>query len=180
MIAEKIQKNWYTIKVQNNRERSVSERITLDMKKEFDEEVNFLIPTQGVVGLKNGKRVLKEKLLYPGYIFVETQSIDKVAHLVKTTNGATQVLRDSRGLPTPLKRSEVERMMGEKEVSKAILESSYSIGEKIEIISGPFAKFKGTITAQDLEKNNVKIEVLIFGRATAVDLNFDEISKFIE
>ena len=181
MIVETKQKRWYTIKVQNNRERSVSERLLSDMKREFDEEVNFLIPTQGVVGLRNGKKILKEKILYPGYLFVETSSIDKVSHLVKTTNGATNVLKDSKGNPQPLSESEVVRMIGEKEkVSKTLIETNFVVGEKVEIMNGPFTKFKGEIESLDPEKNKVRVQVMIFGRGTGVDLTFDDITKLEE
>ena len=177
ITAEAKTKNWYTIKVQNNREKSVSERLKSEMMREFNEEVNFLIPTQGVISVKDGKRVQKEQILYPGYIFVETSTIDKIAHLVKTTNGATNVLRDNKGTPIILKQSEVERMFGEKEANKVSLETAFVVGEKVEIVNGPFAKFKGTVESIDIDKNKVKVEVLIFGRATFVDLTLEDITK---
>lgn len=178
ITAEAKTKNWYTIKVQNNREKSVSERLKSEMMREFNEEVNFLIPTQGIISVKDGKRVQKEQILYPGYIFVETKTIDKINHLVKTTNGATNILRDTKGTPIILKQSEVDRMVGEKEANKsAIMNTSFIVGEKVEIINGPFTKFKGTISFIDPDKDKVKVDVLIFGRATAVDLTLIDIKK---
>jgi transcriptional antiterminator NusG len=171
-------KNWYTIKVQNNREKSVSERLRSEMMREFNEEVNFLIPTQGVISVKDGKRVQKEQVLYPGYIFVETSTIDKIAHLVKTTNSATNVLRDNKGTPIILKKSEIERMFGEKETNKITLETGFVLGEKVEIVNGPFSKFKGVVESIDIDKNKVKVEVLIFGRATFVDLTLEDIIRY--
>jgi transcriptional antiterminator NusG len=170
-------KNWYTIKVQNNREKSVSERLKSEMMREFNEEVNFFIPTQGVIGVKDGKRVQKEQILYPGYIFVETKTIDKINHLVKTTNGATNILRDNKGVPIILKQSEVDRMVGEKEANKSAINTSFVVGEKVEITNGPFTKFKGTISFIDSEKDKVKVDVLIFGRPTVVDLTLIDIKK---
>lgn len=177
ITAEAKTKNWYTIKVQNNREKSVSERLKSEMMREFNQEISFLIPTQGIISVKDGKKVQKEQILYPGYIFVETNNIDKIAHLVKTTNGATNVLRDNKGTPIILKQSEVNRMIGEKEANKVSLETSFVLGEKVEIVSGPFAKFKGNIESMDIDKNKVKVEVLIFGRATFVDLTLADITK---
>lgn len=171
-------KNWYTVKVQNNREKSVSERLKLDMMREFNEEVQFFIPTQGVLSVKNGKKVVKEQLLYPGYIFVETSSIDRINHLVKTTNGATNVLKDNKGTPIILKQSEIDRMLGEKEANKESLESSFVLGEKVKIINGPFANFNGKIEEMNVEKNRLKVEVLIFGRSTPVELTLVDITKF--
>ena len=171
-------KNWYTVKVQNNREKSVSERLKSEMMREFNEEVTFFIPSQGVMSVKNGKKVVKDQLLYPGYIFVETSSIDRIDHLVKTTNGATNVLKDNKGTPIVLKQSEVDRMVGEKEANKEMLESSFVVGEKVQIINGPFAKFNGKVEEIQVDKNKVKVEVLIFGRSTLVELTLVDITKY--
>ena len=172
-------KNWYTIKVQNNREKSISERLRYEMMREFNEEINFLIPTQGILSIKDGKKVQKEQILYPGYIFVETAVIDKIAHLVKTTTGATNVLRDNKGTPIILKQFEIDRMLGEKARNEeVILTTSFIVGEKVEILHGPFAKFKGTVTDIDLDKNKVKVEVMIFGRGTNVDLTLSDIVRY--
>ena len=148
------------------------------MMREFKEEVQFFIPTQGVLSVKNGKKVVKEQLLYPGYIFVETSSIDRIDHLVKTTNGATNVLKDTKGIPIILKQSEVDRMLGEKEANKEALETAFVVGEKVKIINGPFANFNGKIDELNVEKNRLKVEVLIFGRSTLVELTLVDITKF--
>jgi transcriptional antiterminator NusG len=181
MIAETVkEKKWYTIKVQSNREKSVSERIKIDMKKYYDSDLNFLIPTKVVASVKNGKKIIKEQILYPGYIFVETELIEKVEYLVKGTTGAASVLKNSKGQSQPLKQSEIQKMIVEKEKTKEVAESSFIVGEKVEIISGSFTQFRGIIQSLDAEKNKVKIEVLIFGRPTSVDLTLTEIIKVAE
>ena len=178
MIMELLEKKWYTVKVQNNREKSVSEKLKTEMVRDFKEEVHVLIPMKTISTVKSGKIKQKEQIMYPGYIFVETSTIDKIAHLVKTTNGATNVLRDNKGTPIILKQSEVERMFGEKEANKVSLETAFVVGEKVEIVNGPFAKFKGEVESIDIDKNKVKVEVLIFGRATFVDLTLEDITKY--
>ena len=105
---ETLEKKWYTVKVQSNREKSVSEKLRQDMIREFKEEVNVLIPTQKLSVIKNGKVKHKEQLLYPGYIFVETESIDKVLHFVKIINGITNVLKDPQGNPIVMRQSEID------------------------------------------------------------------------
>ena len=171
------EKKWYTVKVQSNREKSVSEKLKLDMDRDFKEEVNVLIPTQKFSIIKNGKVKHKEQLLYPGYIFVETGSIDKILHFVKVINGMTSVLKDPQGNPIVLRNSEIERMTGEIEHRKSIDKGLYAIGEEVSVINGPFASFRGKIQTLDYEKDKVKIEVSIFGRATIVDLTVADISK---
>jgi transcriptional antiterminator NusG len=180
MITEIKEKNWYTVKVQNNREKSISEKLKSDMMRDYSLEILTMIPTRGVASVKNGKKVIKEQILYPGYIFVHTESIDKVAHLVKSTPGASTVLRDDKGVAIQLKQAEIDRIVGEKEAVKAMIESAFIIGEKIEIISGPFSKFMGTVNWIDQERNKVKVEVSIFGRPSLVDLTLDDINKITE
>lgn len=180
MIVDVKEKKWYTIKVQNNREKSVSERIKTDMKKYYESDLNFLIPTKAVGSVKDGKKVIKEQILYPGYVFVETEMIEKVEYLVKGTTGATNVLKDSKGHALPLKPAEIQKMIVEKEKTKEVAESSFVVGEKIEIISGSFTKFRGVIETLDSEKNKVKVEVPIFGRPTSVELTITEIMKVVD
>jgi transcriptional antiterminator NusG len=170
-------KNWYTIKVQSNRERSVSEKLKQEMMRDFKEEINVLIPSQNTSIMKNGKVKKREQLLYPGYIFVETESVDKVLHFVKIINGMTSVLKDPQGNPIIMRQSEIERMTGEIQERKAIDKGLYAIGEEVNVINGPFASFRGKIQTIDYEKDKVKIEVTIFGRATIVDLTLADISK---
>lgn len=180
MITEVKEKNWYTVKVQNNREKSISEKLKSDMIRDYGIEITTMIPTRGIASVKNGKKVIKEQILYPGYVFVHTNSIDKVAHLVKSTVGASTVLRDDKGLAVPLKQAEIDRIIGEREAVKAMIESAFITGEKIEIITGPFNKFRGTVDWIDQEKNKVRVEVSIFGRPSLVDLTIDDINKIVE
>jgi len=180
MLAELKTKNWYTIKVQNNREKSISEKLKSDMRRDYGLEVHFLIPTKGIASIKSGKKVIKEQIIYPGYIFCQTEEIDKVAHLVKSIPGASNVLRDDKGKAIVLKQSEIDKMIVDKEVTKAMIESAFIEDEVIEIINGPFAKFRGTVQSIDVEKNKVKVEVLIFGRPSSVELTLDDINKISE
>lgn len=174
---ETLQKKWYTVKVQSNRERSVSEKLKSEMMRDFQEDVNVLIPTQKLSFLKNGKVKQKEQLLYPGYIFVETISIDKILHFAKIIHGMSSVLKDPQGNPIELRRSEIERMSGEVEKRQSVDVGLYVIGEEVNIKNGPFSNFRGKIQTIDLDKEKVKIEVVIFGRPTIVDLTLSDISK---
>ena len=174
---ETIEKNWYTVKVQSNREKSVSEKLKQEMMRDFKEEINVLIPSQHISMIKNGKVKKKEQLLYPGYIFVETGSVDKVLHFAKIINGLSSVLKDPQGNPIVLRQSEVDRMTGEVQERKTMDKGLYLVGEEVGVINGPFASFRGKIQSIDYEKDKVKIEVTIFGRATIVDLTLADISK---
>jgi transcription termination/antitermination protein NusG len=174
--TEKVMK-WYTVKVQNNHERKLSERIKLDMLRDYNEEVNILVPVQNTLQLKEGKRVTKEQLLYPGYIFVETKSPGTLDLIVKSTNGATNILKDKKNVAIPLRQSEVDKMIGQKETPGVILKDAFFQGERVIVTDGPFQNFKGIIETIDVDKNKVKVEVLIFGRKNYVDLTLADIIK---
>lgn len=176
MTEQLVEKNWYTIKVQNNREKSVSEKLKFDMMREFKEEINVLIPSQKISFLKNGKVKQKEQILYPGYIFVETGSIDKVLHFTKIINGITTVIKDPQGNPQIMRKSEIERMNGEIESRKEVDKGLYVLGQEVNVVNGPFASFKGTVKSLDYDKEKVKIEVTIFGRVTLLDLTLSDIT----
>jgi transcriptional antiterminator NusG len=174
---ETLEKKWYTIKVQSNRERSVSDKLRLEMVRDFNEEVNVLIPMKTISTLKSGKIKQKEQIMYPGYIFVETASVDKVLHFVKVINGMSGVLKDSQGNPIIMRKSEIDKMTGVMEEVNKKNESLYLVGEEVNVENGPFSGFKGKIQTIDFEKDKIKLEVFIFGRSTILDLTLNDISK---
>jgi transcription termination/antitermination protein NusG len=174
--TERVMK-WYTVKVQNNHEKKVSERVKLDMSRDYNEEVNVVVPVQNTLQIKEGKRVTKEQLLYPGYIFVETKSPGTLELVVKATNGATNILKDKKNNAIPLRQSEVDKMMGQKETPGVVLKNSFFQGERVMVTEGAFSNFKGVIETIDVEKDKVKVEVMIFGRKTYVDLTLADIIK---
>ncbi len=174
---ETLEKKWYTVKVQNNRERSVSEKLRTEMVRDFNEELNVLIPTKTISTVKSGKIKQKEQIMYPGYIFVETASVDKVLHFVKVINGMSGVLKDTAGNPIIMRQSEIERMTGVVEEVNKMSKELYMIGEEVNVKNGPFSNFKGKIQTIDFEKDKVRLEVFIFGRSTIIDLTVDDISK---
>lgn len=179
VTAEAKKMMWYTVKVQNSREKSISERIKLDMKRDYNEDINVLIPTQNVLVVKDGKRQEKVSLLYPGYIFVETSSVEKLNHVVKANRsiGATNIIIDKKtNKPQQLRQSEIDRMVGIKE-APATMKNLFQIGEKVMILEGAFQNFKGSISQIDMNKERVTVEVLIFGRKNMVDLAITDVIK---
>jgi len=127
--------------------------------------------------LKSGKIKQKEQIMYPGYIFVETSSVDKVLHFVKVINGMSGVLKDPQGNPIVMRKSEIERMTGVIEEVNRTSQNLYMIGEEVSVKNGPFSGFKGKIQTLDIDKDKLKLEVFIFGRSTIIDLTLNDISK---
>jgi transcriptional antiterminator NusG len=172
--------NWYTIRVQNNKERSVLEKLTNEVKfANLNEKVGrSIIPTEKVVSVKNGKKVFKEKIIFPGYIFIETSAKGELNNLLKNINGASGFVRTRSGEIIPMKEYEVKKILDEQvENSNIDYNKLFVIDEMVEIIDGPFSTFRGKITKLDLDKEKVKLEVTIFGRPMDVDLNLTQIKK---
>lgn len=174
-------KKWYIVRAQSNRERSVAEKLKKEAEKGDLMGVveRVLVPTEKSFFLKNGKKVTREKVMYPGYIFVETKSIGELAHFVKGCDGATGLLSDRSKLPQVLSLKEVERMIGIQEQVTTEQETSnkYIVGEEVKILDGPFSNFNGTI--ETINEQRVKVAVMIFGRKTLVELNTMQIDKNI-
>jgi transcription termination/antitermination protein NusG len=170
------EKKWYTVKVQNNYERKVSERLKIEMGRKSS-EVNVMIPSEIVFYLKEGKKASKEKILYPGYIFVETDHVGYLDQIVKATTGATNILRGPDKSPVPLKQSEVDKMLGVTATKRIIDGFNFITGEEVQITFGVFENFVGKIESVDNEKSKLKVAIPIFGKTTSVDVPFDEVKR---
>lgn len=159
---------WYTIKVISGKEKKTKEAIENELKKNKTEHIisKLLIASQKSVQLRNGKKVNVEKNSFPGYIFVECESINDVEGNIKHLGGISV-------LKQPLSTSEIERILGNKEDKQ---ESMY-VSQRVKIIDGPFNSFVGTITEIDISKQKAKVCILIFGRETMLDLTFSQIVK---
>jgi len=173
---------WYIVRAQSNRERSVAEKLRKESEKGdlMGAISRVLVPTEKSFHLKDGKKVTREKVMYPGYIFVECNAIGELKYFVKGCNGAQGFLTNRSGDIQSLSNLEVDRMLGlQKEVEeKKELESIYIIGEEIRILDGPFNSFTGEI--ESIEGDKVKISVLIFGRKTIVELAISQIDKIAD
>jgi transcriptional antiterminator NusG len=171
---------WYIVRAQSNRERKVSERILKEADKgELNGVIGrVIVPLEKVFGTKEGKKVQREKVMFPGYVFVETSAIGELKQVVKKIDGATGLLTDRAGNVQVVKEAEVKRMIGLHEENK---EKSFSdifgIGDEVTVTEGPFASFKGNIEFIDKERGKLKVNILIFGRPTTVELDETQIRK---
>ena len=163
----------------SNIERSLSERIKTEMVRN-QVQGDIFLPTERIYFAKNGKRVHREKIMYPGYIFIETDNLSVLQDILKSVPGASGILKSKSGEPTFLKESELQQVKKDSNrIDEPIDLFNYVIGESVDIIGGPFDKFKGIIDEINREKNKVKLNVLIFGRPTPVDLSMEQIQKIV-
>ena len=171
---------WYIVRSQANRERKVSERIIKEGEK--GELIGVIgrvvVPTEKVFTTKDGKKTEREKVIFPGYVFVETSAIGELKQVVRRIQGATGLLSDRAGNIQVVPDSEVNRMIGIHEENKTKSFSDiYSIGDEVIVTDGPFTSFKGNIENIDKENGKVKVNVLIFGRPTIVELEDTQVRK---
>jgi len=174
---------WYVIRVISGKERKVKEYLDKEVKINnwTNSVVQVLCPVEKVFKVLNGKKVLREKTLFPGYILLEANDgklTDDIIHTIKNVTGVIHFLGKEH--PTALRKSEVNKMfgkmdeVGEQGISYA---EPYIIGETVKIVDGPFNDFNGTVEEVNQEKKKLKVVVKIFGRATPVELNYMQVEK---
>jgi len=172
--------NWYIVQAYSGFEKKVVESIKdILVKNKLESHVGeMLVPTQEVTEVKKGKRVKKQKKYFPGYILVKLEMTKQVFHLIKNLTKVSGFL-GSGDVPTPISDTEIERILGQVSESANNPKSgiSFEIGEKVKVCDGPFASFNGLVEEIDEEKSRLKVSVSIFGRATPVDLEYNQVEK---
>ena len=174
---------WYVIRVISGKEKKVKEYLDKEVKINnwTNSVVQILCPIEKIFKVLNGKKVLREKTLFPGYILLEANDgklTEDIIHAIKNVTGVIHFLGKEH--PTALRKSEVNKMFGKMdEVSEQGVSYAepYIIGETVKIVDGPFNDFNGTVEEINQEKKKLKVVVKIFGRATPVELNYMQVEK---
>jgi transcriptional antiterminator NusG len=169
---------WYALRVVSGKEKKAIENLEFELKvNNLDRFVsNLLLPMETEFKLRNGKKVSREKLTFPGYLLLEAELNGELERTVKRTNFVIEFTGD-KGRPTPLKQREIDRIIGKIEDDENREEIPFVVGEFVDIIDGPFNTFKGEITHIDEAKQTLKVNVSIFGRVTPVDLSYLQVDK---
>jgi transcriptional antiterminator NusG len=175
-------KKWYVLRAVSGKEAKVKEYLEALMKHDPMLEANvgeILLPTEKYAQLRNGKRVVKEKLFLPGYVLVEANLQGEVAHTLRFT---PNVLGFLGGLdnPTPVRQSDINRILGTAEETAIRTEEvsiPYTVDESVKVTDGPFSGFTGIIEEVNAEKHKLKVNVKIFGRKTPLELSFNQVEK---
>jgi transcription termination/antitermination protein NusG len=176
-VTELLEMKWYIIRTQSNRERSISERIKSESEKGdlMGKVRKIIVPIENTFYMKNGKKIKREKVLYPGYIFIETNAIGELKYYLRGVNGASGFLTDRGGKIQELSLTDVNRMIGiQEELSKEV-EIPFVVGEQIKICDGPFSTLSATI--EHIDGDKVRVSVPFFGRTTPLELNINQIDK---
>ena len=174
-------RNWYVLRAVSGKEAKVKEYIEAELQhNELLSKYVFqvFIPTEKHATLRNGKRVVKEKIALPGYVLIEAELKGDTAH---TLRFMPNVLGFLGGLdhPTPVKQSDINRMFGSAEESEIVDEVAipYIVNDTVKVTDGPFSGFTGVIEEVNTEKHKLKVMVKIFGRKTPLELSFMQVTK---
>lgn len=198
-----VEKKWYVLRAIGGKERKVKEYIESEIKKlkleDFISQV--LIPVEKVYQIRNGKKISKERILYPGYVLVEAALVGEIPYMLrhapnvlgflsskdiggksaeadKTKKAISSSLKGE--LPTPLRPSEVSRLLGKIDELAEVEEENttpFFVGESVKVTDGPFNSFTGIIEEVNEEKKKLKVSVKIFGRKTPIELSFLQVEK---
>lgn len=170
---------WYVVHTYSGHELKVSEQLKVRLASMHVEGKVFeaVIPAQDKIQVKKGqKKTIKEKIL-PGYMLIKMIMDDQSWLAVRTTPGVTAFIGSIGRRPTPIPESEVENILKFMAVQAPKFKSTFSVGEAVKIVEGPFADFLGTVDHLDETRGKLHVLVSIFGRETPVELDFAQVSK---
>ena len=174
---------WYIIHAYSGFENKVKEAILADATRLGLEQLveAVEVPTEKVTEVRRGKKITSDRKFFPGYVLAKLSMNDDVYHLVKNTPKVTGFLGAS-GKPQPISEAEAARILNTKEEAaaaapKAKLKVDYEIGDQVKVLDGPFASFNGVVEELDFDRSRVKVSVSIFGRATPVELEFEQVER---
>ena len=173
---------WYIIHAYSGFENKVRDQILSDATRLGLEQLveAVEVPTEQVTEVRRGKKVQSERKFFPGYVLAKLSMNDDVYHLVKNTPKVTGFL-GSMGKPQPISEAEAARILNTREEAAAApkqqVKVDYEIGDSVKVLDGPFATFNGIVEELDFDKNKVKVAVSIFGRATPVELDFEQVER---
>ena len=173
-------KNWYIVQSHSSFENKVAKIIKEEAEKaKVSEKIEeIVVPTHDVTEVKRGKRIQRKKKFFPGYVLIKSEMDNDLYHMIKGIKKVSGFL-GSKGIPVPVSDKEIEKILGQIKDGVAQPKSTieYAIGEKVQVIDGPFASFSGLVEDIDEEKSRLKVSVSIFGRPTPVDLEYNQVEK---
>ena len=175
-----LMKNWYIVQSHSSFENKVAGLIKeeADKAKIGEKFEEIIVPTHDVTEVKRGKRIQRKKKYFPGYVLIKSEMDNSIYHMIKNIKRVSGFL-GSKGIPVPVSDKEIEKILGQIKDGVAQPKSGieYSVGEKVQVVDGPFASFSGLVEEIDEEKSRLKVSVSIFGRPTPVELEYNQVEK---
>ncbi len=181
-MSEQVKK-WYVVKVISGKEAKIKKLIENEIQRNKlnDYVGDILVPTEKVVQIRNGKRIQKDKTLFPGYIYIEANLSGELPHVIKSIPGVMGFLSGVKGGdPMPLSKKEVNRILGkidELAMNEDNIMIPYNVGDPVTVTDGPFKGFDGVIEEVNKDRKKVTVMVKFFGRRTPLELGYFEVKK---
>ncbi len=181
-MSEQVKK-WYVIKVVSGKEAKIQKLMENEIQRNGLQDYvgEILVPTEKVVQIRNGKRIQKDKTLFPGYIYMEANLSGELPHVIKSIPGVMGYLSGVKGGdPMPLSKKEVNRILGkidEMAMNADQIIIPYNVGDAVTVTDGPFKGFEGVIEEVNKDRKKVIVMVKFFGRKTPLELGYFEVKK---
>lgn len=169
--------NWYTLRVISGKEKKIKENILYEVSSaKMDDRISdILVPSENIVEMRDGKKKIKEKVFFPGYLLVRLDMDKETKYVLENINGVIAFV-GPRGEPQPLKPDEAQRFLGDFEGGDGPLRvteaAPYKVGDPVKVTDGPFMDFSGFVQEVNHDKQKLKVLVSIFGRQTPVELDY--------
>ena len=173
--------DWYTLRVISGKEKKIRDNILfeLDTADLADNVENILVPTENVLEMRDGKKKIKEKVFFPGYLLIHLDMNKETKYIVENVNGVMSFV-GSNGNPESLKPDEVKRFLGDHDGGdgpiKVTEAAPFKVGDSVKVKDGPFIDFSGVVQEVSHEKQKLKVSVSIFGRSTPVELDYLQVA----
>lgn len=177
-------KKWYVVRAVSGQENKVKAYIETEINRlgmaDFISQV--LVPTEKVVTVRDGKKITKDKVYFPGYVMIEAFLTGEIPHIIRSITSVIGFLGEVKGGdPVPLRLSEVNRMLGKVDELSVKMDNNhvipFTINETVKVIDGPFNGFNGTVEKINEEKRKLEVMVKIFGRKSPLELSFSQVEK---
>ena len=184
MSEVKSSKKWYVVRAVSGQENKIKSYIETEISRlgydDFVEQV--LVPTEKVIQIRNGKKITKDKVYFPGYVMIKANLSGEIPHIIKSITNVIGFLGETKGGdPVPLRQSEVNRMLVKVDELaidvNANIAIPFTVGETVKVVDGPFNGFDGTIEKINEEKRKLEVMVKIFGRKTPLELSYMQVEK---
>jgi len=178
-----LEKKWYTLRIYSGQEAKIKAHIESEIKlKGIEEKVGrIIIPSENVVEMRDGKKRVKNRVFFPGYMLIEMVLDNQTQHVVSGAPGVISFV-GPKSEPVPLRDLEVNRILGKIESSreaevKGKVNIPFKVGDPIRVVDGPFNDFNGVVEQVNYDKSRLRVAVQILGRSTPVELDFGQVEK---
>ncbi|MBR1784155.1 MAG: transcription termination/antitermination factor NusG [Bacteroidales bacterium] len=178
---EQTEKKWYVVRAISGKEKKAKEYIESEMaKRGWTADVpTVLIPTEQVVSIRNGRKVVKDRNYFPGYVIIEANLREEIVPVIQSIPNVLDFLRERDGAPIPMRQAEIDRILGNVDAQLDGVDAleRFIIGEQVKVVDGPFNSFSGVVEEVNEDKKKLRVTVKIFGRRTPLELGFGQVEK---